>query len=470
MNRKNVTVNVMAPLVVGDPSDLNSAASQAAWRRFDKELAAIKQLGAEAVSTDVWWKLVEPQDGVFTWSYYDRIASSIKKAGLKWVPILSFHKCGGNIGDDVTVKLPDWVWKKVAARTSTGKIADVQFVSEFGNASDEYVSFWATDLVLDCYVRMMRAFQEHYAPCAADISEVNISVGPSGELRYPSYNKHDEDTDYPTRGGLQAYSRLACESFQFYIMRKYGSIEGLNKAWGAPLDPTGHKIEPPRNVNRFFRDGGQLNTQYGRDFFDWYSDSLIEHGRKVLTAAIGVFGADDAAFKSIDLGAKVPGVHWRMGINYDGQILLGDRLAELSAGLIRTSRDDWQKNRDGRGYRPLVSLFNELQKKQQSGRFVLHFTCLEMADGEGVSNAFSLAGSLVSWLGQEAVRQQVTIKGENALGPSLASPVAFERIRAQLAFNESAGLYSGITFLRMSDILRTQMACGEFARTAALAR
>lgn len=465
MNKKSLTVNVMAPLVVGNPASPDDAESQKAWSQFDKQLREIKQYGADAVSTDVWWGLIEPQEGVFNWSYYDRLAEHIIAAGLQWIPILSFHKCGGNIGDDVTVHLPAWIWNKLALQVG-GNADAAKYVSEQRNASDEYVSCWATHLVLDDYIAVMKAFQAHYADKAAHIAEINVSLGPAGELRYPSYNAHDKGTDYPTRGALQCYSSLARQSFVEYIMRKYGDMNGLNKAWGKPLDADGHKIEPPRDVAHFFANQGQINSQYGRDFFDWYSDSLIEHGRQVVNAALQVFGSAGAPFAGIDIGAKVPGVHWRMGAWKGSRVELADRLAELSAGLIRTSLNDWREG-DGWGYRSLVSLFNQLSKPENKNRIVLHFTCLEMPDGGGASGVNSLAYSLVRWVGEEAVRQGVVVKGENALNYHLFEKGAWDRIRSHLAFPGNGGSYEGITFLRMGDILGSIVGRAEMARLMA---
>ena len=213
MNKSRaITINVMAPLVVGDPKDINSGASQAAWQTFEQHLRDIKALGVEAVSTDVWWGLVEPSEGNFDWSYYDHLSDVIINAGLEWVPILSFHQCGGNIGDDVYVPLPGWIWSRLASIAGCS-VRDLKYVSEQGNACDEYISAWATQYALPFYQKVMTAFRNHFAAKAGQIAEVNISLGPAGELRYPSYNSHDQNTDYPTRGALQCYSRLAVQSF-----------------------------------------------------------------------------------------------------------------------------------------------------------------------------------------------------------------------------------------------------------------
>ena len=46
--------------------------------------------------------------------------ATITAAGLDIAPILSFHQCGGNVGDDCDVPLPPWLWRKYANRTLDG--------------------------------------------------------------------------------------------------------------------------------------------------------------------------------------------------------------------------------------------------------------------------------------------------------------------------------------------------------------
>jgi beta-amylase len=450
-------INVMAPLVVGDPADPNSEASQQQWAEFKSHLAAMKAKGVHAVSTDVWWGLVEKTERQYDWSYYDLICDAIIEAGLKWVPIISLHRCGGNVGDDVTVNVPSWVWTKLAAKVPNGKVQDVQYVSEQGNASEEFVSAWATDLVLDDYLALFAAFQQHYAAKASHIAEINVSLGPAGELRYPSYNSHDKGTGYPTRGALQCYSRLARESFVAWCMNKYGSVDGVRAAWGQL-----ENIEPPVNVDAFFANRVHLFSQYGKDFFDWYQESLFDHGRKILGAALDSFSSDSAAFKGTDIGAKFPGVHWRTGTWVGAEMVMGDRLAELTCGLIRTSGSDWYDEEKGRGYRPIIGLFKELQKKQGASRVVLHFTCLEMAD-DADPKANTLAFQLVRWVGNEARRQAVPVKGENALADTLSKRESWQRMQMAL------GLYEGLTILRMSDCVKNPTASQELDETIRIA-
>lgn len=461
----SININVMAPLVVGDPADLDSGASQVGWNEFDSHLAIMKQNGVHAVSTDVWWGLIEPIEGQFNWSYYDKLSDHIIRAGLKWIPILSLHQCGGNVGDTANVPIPAWIWTKLSAKIADGLPIDVQFVSEQGNSSVEYVSFWATHLVLPEYRAVMEAFQEHFAGKVDNIAEINVSLGPAGELRFPSYNSHDKDTGWPTRGALQCYSSLARASFRQYVLRKYGDEKNVAEAWG----PT-RAIEPPADVTLFFQLQEHLLTQYGRDLFDWYSNSLIDHGRMVMLAAQSIFDAGVAAFKGIDIGAKMPGIHWRIGTRNSDVVSIGDRLAELNAGLIRTSSSqEWQSDADGRGYRPLLKFFSELQHKDR-GRVVLHFTCLEMPDGVDGPQVQSLPRSLVTWVGEEARRQGVAIKGENALGHKLYDRASWQLMRSALAITPQTGAYEGLTLLRMTDIAHSGDARDELGQILRMAQ
>lgn len=458
----------MAPLLVGDPRDLFSASSQEAWRKFKRHLKEMSRLGVEAVTTDLWWGLIETAPGVFDWTYYDKLAKTIIEAGLEWIPILSFHRCGGNIGDTVHVPINNWVWNELKQITLVKDVRDLKFVSEQDNTSDEFISFWMTRHALPLYERVMRAFQAHYAKLADHIAEINVSLGPAGELRYPSYNSHDDGTDYPARGALQCYSQPAYESFFVWALGKYGNVHGLDRAWGTNI-AGGQEVRPPSNPAEFYQRGDHWDIQYGRDFFEWYSSSLIDHGRLMLRLALSVFGADDSPLAGIDIGAKVPGVHWRTGKREGDRVVLGDRLAELAAGLLRTGINDWDHDDQGRGYRPLIKLLAELQDNPNT-RVVLHFTCLEMPDGEGGPEANSVARTLVTWVGAEADRQGVPVKGENAVWWNLPLHNAWRLMRSHLAVPSQEEHYEGLTILRMGNVAENDVANEEMARTIAFAK
>lgn len=459
LNGAETTFNVMAPLLVGDPANPHSEASKAQWAEFDRQLAEAKKLGVDSVSTDVWWGMIEPEKGKFDFSYPQQLAEHITKAGLKWNPILSLHQCGGNVGDTVNIALPKWIWGELASKLPSGDPEALKFKSEQGHTSPEYISFWADDLALEHYASVMKNFQSHFANMAPHIGEVNISLGPAGELRYPSYNSHDVNTGYPTRGALQAYSELAIESFRDYVGRKYGGVDGVGKAWGIQGLDQEH-ILPPSDAQGFFDRGDHFNTQYGKDFFDWYNQSVIDHGRRVMTLASSIFAPPNAAFTGIDLGAKVPGIAWRVGENQNGKIILGDREAELAAGLIRTSSGDWNSDVMGRGYRPILSMFRQIQPTLGSSdtHIVPAFTAMEMPDGDNGPGPKALPHSLATWFGQEAERQGLWTKGENALNGNLYNANSWDLMRSLVDLPTQDDPYHGMTFLRMGDVVDSPVA------------
>jgi len=481
-NDRKTTVGLMAPLIIGDPSNLNCDYSLEKWAEFRGWLQAKKNAKRQPkyISVDVWMGLVNPEENVFVWGYYRKLFTTIIEYGFKIVPIMSFHQCGGNIGDTVYQPFPAWLWKKLASLIPSGELTDTMYVSEYGNACIEYPAAEVIDLALPFFSKMMSEFQTEFADLAEHIAELNVSCGPAGELRKPSYNSHDKNdekhkqdnvADYPHRGTLQCYSNLQKAAFLAYVLKKYGSAEKAAVAWGhhdtTPLACL-RRIIPPANTAVFFGANEPMNTQYGRDFFDWYHESLLEVGRQVIGEAIKVFGAEGAAFAGIDIGAKVPGVHWGMGvIGADGSVKLGNRFPELTAGLIRTSVDDWSSDDEGRGYRSIVSLFKELQALSPRSRIVVHFTCLEMDNGREGPDKQSLAHMLVCCFGRFAQLEGVVAKGENALNFTLGDAANWKLIRSVLKSDLATaenGFYSGLTILRISDVLEG-VACEELDKT-----
>jgi hypothetical protein len=139
--------------------------------------------------------------------------------------------------------------------------------------------------------------------------------------------------------------------------------------------------------------------------------------------------------------------------------VLSDRQAELSAGLIATSRGDWDSDAAGRGYRPIFSMFKDVQPANgQGNRIVPVFTCLEMPDGDGGPAIKAMPHSLASWAGQEAERQGLWLKGENALNGNLYNDNSWTLMRSFLNFPGQHGYYHGLTFLRMGDVVNNNVA------------
>ena len=90
-----VPVFVMLPL---DSVNMNNTLNRR--RALNASLLALKSAGVEGIMMDVWWGIVE-KDGprMYNWSAYRELIDMVRKHGLKVQAVMSFHQCGGNVGD-----------------------------------------------------------------------------------------------------------------------------------------------------------------------------------------------------------------------------------------------------------------------------------------------------------------------------------------------------------------------------------
>jgi beta-amylase len=454
LNRGDTTIHAMAPLLVGNPNDMNSDETKAALADWRRQLAEAKNLKIDGISMDFWWGMIEQEKGKFNFDYFHALTDDVIKAGLDVAAVLSFHQCGGNVGDTENIPIPTWVWKDLADKYGTNDLNIGKYKSEQGNYSPEVIQLWADKYAVNYYSNVMNAFKTSFAAKAPFISEVNISLGPSGEMRYPSYNSHDVGTGYPTRGALQAYSDLAKADFRSWAIKKYGSVQAVGAAWGIK-DLNAENILPPDNASSFYDMNNHLNTPYGKDLIDWYNGSLVEHGKNVLSTAQGIFGAADSPFLGTPVGAKIPGVHWRMGwIDGNNNVTFSDRKAETNAGLIQTSEPWTQSN--AYGYQNVLNMFKSLQPlRPGTGTPIIpSYTCLELPDGQDGPDAQSLPHTAATRFGQAANALGLSLKGENALSGTLYNGYDWDLMDNEVRTPESPGrYYSGLTILRLHDIV-----------------
>lgn len=423
-------VNAIGPLEIRTEKE---------WRAFRHQLAIAQRMGIDAIATDIWWGKVEAKgDQQFDWRYYDRLVEEIKAANLHWIPIISLHQCGGNVGDDCNIPIPSWIWThfpNVAPQT-------LQYVSETGNASQEVVSLWADHLVMPEYREFMEAFRQRYADEADIIDEIQISMGSAGELRYPAYNTHD-NYQYPHRGYFQAYSDPAKASFRQSILRQYGKLPAINQAWETDLTRI-QQIQPPQQTDRFVKQQDYTDTQYGRDFINWYNQSLIHHGQRMLEVAHQAF---DHAFSDIPLGMKIPGIHWQIANPKT------PRIAEITTGLIRTNFD-FQSPATGYGYVPLLTAAKHLEP-YASRQVKLHYTALELSnDRDSSLQAYSRAKDLVGWIAETATALGISIAAENALQGELSNPQAWRNINQALTRYD----FTAFSALRLEQVTQRGVA------------
>jgi beta-amylase len=243
-------------------------------------------------------------------------------------------------------------------------------------------------------------------------------MGPAGELRYPSYPEANGTWSFPGIGEFQCYDRYMVSSLK-------AAAESVGKPeWGnaGPGDSGSYKDWPEDTP--FFRREGGWNTPYGEFFMSWYSQMLLEHGERILSAATGVF----IGTPGVKISMKVAGIHWHYGTR--------SHAAELTAGYYNTRHHD--------GYVPIARML---------GRHgaVLNFTCVEMRDHEQPQDAQCRPEALVQQVAASAREAGVGLAGENAL--PRYDDTAHDQVVATAAEKAEEERMVAFTYLRMGPDL-----------------
>ena len=72
-------------------------------------LDQMRNAGVDGIMIDVWWGFCEKTSKNYDFSGYKTFFAKIKDRGMKIIPVMSFHQCGGNVGDTCSILLPDFV-------------------------------------------------------------------------------------------------------------------------------------------------------------------------------------------------------------------------------------------------------------------------------------------------------------------------------------------------------------------------
>ncbi|PSR93503.1 Beta-amylase [Actinidia chinensis var. chinensis] len=263
----------------------------------------------------------------------------------------------------------------------------------------------------------MRSFRDRFKDYLGEvIAEIQVGMGPCGELRYPSYPESNGTWRFPGIGEFQCYDKYMRASLQ-------ASAEAIGKKeWGmsGPHD-SGQYNQFPEDTT-FFRRDGTWNNDYGQFFLEWYSGMLLEHGDRILAAANRIFQGTGAK-----LSGKVAGIHWHYRTR--------SHAAELTAGYYNTRHQD--------GYLSIARMMGKYG-------IVMNFTCMEMRDGEQSENASCSPEGLVRQVKKATKTAGTELAGENALERYDAG--AYSQVLTTSRSDSGNGL-SAFTYLRMNKRL-----------------
>ncbi len=151
------------------------------------------------------------------------------------------------------------------------------------------------------------------------INQVQVGLGPSGELRYPAY-QNPRGWNYCGSGAFQCYDRYMLQSLQA------AAVNASHPEWGkgGPNNAGGYMADP--RYTGFYQDFQQDNyaspvrndrchigcvfltlpvAQYGKFFLSWYAGQLLQHAERLLEVSNRTFQP-----LGVSVAGKIAGIHW----------------------------------------------------------------------------------------------------------------------------------------------------------------
>ncbi|CAL9080430.1 unnamed protein product [Musa textilis] len=389
-----------------------------------EQLKQLRAADVDGVMVDVWWGIIESKGPKSCeWGAYRELFKMVQEEGLKLQAIMSFHQCGGNVGDAVYIPIPQWVRDVAAANP------DIFYTNRSGTRNPEYLSLGVDNeplfggrTAVELYSDFMKSFRENMADFlhARLITDIEVGLGPAGELRYPSYPQV-QGWSFPGIGEFQCYDKYLTADF------RQAAAEAGHPEWKLP-DDAGEYNDTPEKT-KFFAESGTYLTERGKFFLTWYSNKLLKHADQILDRANQAFLGC-----KLKLAIKVSGVHWWYKDD--------SHAAELTAGYYNLTLRD--------GYRTIA---RQLTRHDA----ILNFTCVEMRDSEQPEEAKSGPEELVQQVLSAAWREGIEVACENALNryDTAAYNVMLRNARPNgINPNGPPKLrISALTYLRLSDVL-----------------
>ncbi|KAL2331802.1 hypothetical protein Fmac_019383 [Flemingia macrophylla] len=394
---------------------------------LENQLRELHAGGVDGVMVDVWWGIVESKGPKkYDWSAYRTLFKSVQDCKLKLQAIMSFHQCGGNVGDSVFIPLPKWVLDVGNSNS------DIFYTNHKGIRNKECLSLGVDNQPLfhgrtpiQLYTDYMQSFRDNMEDFLESelFIDIEVGLGPAGELRYPSYTQ-TLGWVFPGIGEFQCYDQYLKADF------KEAAAKASHPEWELP-DDAGDANDVPESTE-FFKSGGTYQTERGKCFLTWYSNKLLTHGDEILDEANKVFLGC-----KVKLAVKVAGIHWWYKTE--------SHAAELTSGYYNLDHRD--------GYRPIARMLAR-------HKAIFNFTCLEMRNHEQPAEAKSGAQELVQQVLSGGWMENLQVAGENAL--SRYDREAYNQILLNARPNginkwgpPRLKMY-GVTYLRLSDTLLQQ--------------
>ncbi|MGO9466865.1 MAG: beta-galactosidase [Isosphaeraceae bacterium] len=217
------------------------------------DAAIYKALSVTSVESYVDWAGVEPREGQWDWSRWDKQVATLRKAGLKWVPFLIAGPAYAT---------PLWF--------QNGPESRVYRCLE--HSRDSKVQSLFNPLLRRRIERFLDAFAARYRDSGVIESVLLGITGIYGESIYPAGPEGGWTAGltghYHNHGGWWAGDALAVAAFRQAMQARYTSIAALNRAWN-----TSHRsfddVKP-------FLPSRATDDRARADFVEWYQDAMTD--------------------------------------------------------------------------------------------------------------------------------------------------------------------------------------------------
>lgn len=213
------------------------------WKEseWESDLKRMLENGIETVRVaEFAWNLIEPEEGIFDYSFFDSFLDVAGKVGMKVIFCTP------------TATPPAWLTKKypeVLNVTSEGVVFQHGFRRHYNYNSPKY---------LELTERIVEKSASHYADHPAIIgwqidNELNCEIA-------------------------EFYSDSDTEAFREFLKKKYGTLENLNRAWGTIFwnqtytDWQEVDVPRPTPTNR-------VNPHRRLDYYRFISDSACRYAK-----------------------------------------------------------------------------------------------------------------------------------------------------------------------------------------------
>lgn len=201
-------------------------------RCWETDFANMKACGMDTVRVHATWGTIEPNEGEFDFDYYDRIAATAVKHGLRVIFTLYL------------VCTPEWVYEKHPDSRYTSASGTVWTGQQ---QSDACTGGWP-GLCYDSLehretvANFLRAITAHY--------QGNDSIIAFDVIHEPTEEPSQQYYQISWREMVYCHCEHSKRGFRAWLEQKYGSLEKLNQVWTRQYQRW-DQVQPPKSIGMY---------------------------------------------------------------------------------------------------------------------------------------------------------------------------------------------------------------------------